>query len=308
MKSTTTIFAIGGLAAALTLSACSNPLEDATNGLIEGAAEKALEAGSGGDADIDLNLDGDGADLPDGWPDGLPVPDGTIQQSSNIEGTLTISMLVEDSAVLDDLDAKLTGAGYALNEDASASLGSGEDDLLESRMYSGNGHDVIVGLVGAPGEYFFSMTVVPSDGDDEPVESDAADDTAMDDSSDESMEDSTDDSASDGGDDFTFGEGVPDSWPDEIPVPDGEVIEGFGTDGEWYLVVSLDGPEGMDEHGLSMVAEGFTVVEGSSVDLELGEGEVSRLREYTNGTYRVAMVYAGTNEEYLLNTIVTIEE
>lgn len=165
MKTRFTTIAIGGLAATLALAGCSNPIEDAANGLIEGAAEKALESGSGEDADIDLNLDGDGAALPDGWPNGLPVPDGQIQQASTIDGAMSITMLVADEAVLDDLDARLTGAGYALDEDASSSLGTAEGDVLQSRMYSGNGHDVIVGLVGAEGEYVFSMTIVPSQGD-----------------------------------------------------------------------------------------------------------------------------------------------
>jgi len=89
-RTTTTTAAIGlSLAAALTLSACANPLDALIENVVGGGVENLIENELGGDVDINF---GEGADLPAAWPAEIPVPDGEILLSGSSDGTSTVSI------------------------------------------------------------------------------------------------------------------------------------------------------------------------------------------------------------------------
>lgn len=92
----------------VTLSGCfANPLDQLTEGLVEGGVEQLIEQGSGIDIDF-----GGGAALPSDWPAELPVPDGEILLSASSEGTSNIGMnttvAFAERGVADLLDAGFT--------------------------------------------------------------------------------------------------------------------------------------------------------------------------------------------------------
>lgn len=113
--------AIGGMLIAAT--GCGKASEK----IAEKATEKAIEAGAGGDADVDIKDGGYtvetdegsasfGAGMPSGWPDDVPLPDdfaptGGANISSGADTMITATGTSGES--IDDLlafyDAELTG-------------------------------------------------------------------------------------------------------------------------------------------------------------------------------------------------------
>ena len=140
-----TRFAAIGMAVALILlgSACSS--SDAADKL----TEKAIENSGGGDVDIDsedgtvkytdedgneteMNIDGEGASLPKGWPSDLAPPDSVTLLSSSTSttgGTKTMTVLGEAEASIDDLvpaiKEQVTAAGFEITQDTSSDLTGG---------------------------------------------------------------------------------------------------------------------------------------------------------------------------------------
>lgn len=133
MKRTTTTAAAAGLslAAALTLSACANPLDALVENVVGGGVENLIEGELGGDVDINF---GDGADLPSAWPAEVPVPDGEILFSGSSEGTSTISINTT-RAIVDQLVVDLQDSGYEITQETG--LGSASQVyILENGTYS----------------------------------------------------------------------------------------------------------------------------------------------------------------------------
>ncbi len=114
----------------VTLSGCfANPLEQLTEGLVEGGVEQLIEQGSGIDIDF-----GGGAALPSDWPAGLPVPDGEILLSASSEGTSTIGMNTTVSFAEAGL-ADLLDSGFTVTQEQAIGEGS-KVYILENDTYS----------------------------------------------------------------------------------------------------------------------------------------------------------------------------
>ena len=140
-----TKWAAMGLALGLVFvgAACSS--SDAADKL----TEKAIEKSSGGDVDIDsedgtvkytdengneteMNVDGSGAKLPDGWPKDLAPPDSVKLISTGtttVSGVKTMTVLGEADASVDDLAAgvkgQITDAGFDITQDTSTDVTGG---------------------------------------------------------------------------------------------------------------------------------------------------------------------------------------
>ncbi len=127
---------------ALALAGCGNAAENAT--------EKAIEAENPG---TDVELDGDGvkvtdeegntsefgtgADLPEGWPEVVPVPDGDVTFSTKSGEDFTVGLTVDGSAqdVYEAWKSDLEGAGFTAKD--TADFGG---NYLGT--FTGNGYDV----------------------------------------------------------------------------------------------------------------------------------------------------------------------
>ncbi|WP_062071721.1 hypothetical protein [Demequina sediminicola] len=156
MKITTLVAPFAAVAFAATLTACSNPIEDIANNAVEQAAEEAI---GGGEADVDLNLDGAGANLPDGWPDDITLPDGTIDVSTTTGDGMMVSMSVADIASWEELNANLTAAGYAENPEVSMVVEDAEGGAFNTMLFEGNNYTVTSSVIGEPGEYILQVIV-----------------------------------------------------------------------------------------------------------------------------------------------------
>lgn len=133
------------MAAALILlgSACSS--SDAAEKL----TEKAIEDASGGDVDVDsedgtvkytdengneteMNIDGEGASLPEDWPSELDPPDSVTLITSNTSttgGQTSMTVLGEAEGTIEDFAAgiktQLEDGGYEITQDTSSSSTGG---------------------------------------------------------------------------------------------------------------------------------------------------------------------------------------
>jgi hypothetical protein len=94
---------------ALSLTGCfANP--------VEGIVEQVIEDQTG--VDVDVDADGTGASLPEGWPAEVPVPAGTIVASFASGGTYSVTIqLADENAGQAGLDA-LISAGFAVETEA----------------------------------------------------------------------------------------------------------------------------------------------------------------------------------------------
>lgn len=106
----------------LSLSACANPLQAAT----EQAVEQAIEAGSGGNVDIDA---GGGASMPDGWPSSVPAPSGDIfySASDGTEGSKSWTIMVKvgnSKDAFSEMADKIKAAGFESTTEAVMDDGS----------------------------------------------------------------------------------------------------------------------------------------------------------------------------------------
>lgn len=139
---------------ALTLSGCfANPLEQLTGDLIEGGVEQIIEDQTG----VDVDVNGDGASLPDGFPSEIPVPDGKIGFSAGADGTYTVAFEVADAAAIDATIAELIASGFTQTAEFDLGDGAGTSSFE-------NG-DYVVALISAPmdaGGYSLQYTVVPA--------------------------------------------------------------------------------------------------------------------------------------------------
>ncbi|UTT63412.1 hypothetical protein [Microcella humidisoli] len=111
------------LGLALTLSGCfANPLDQLTEGLVEGGVEQIIEDQTG----VDVDVDGTGASLPDSWPADVPTVGGTVQFSAATADIYTAaietpSVAAGEAAYTDLLDAGFTQvAEFQVSDDASS--------------------------------------------------------------------------------------------------------------------------------------------------------------------------------------------
>lgn len=125
----------------------------------EEAAEKAAEQAGGGDVDLDfdeeggnINIEtsegsmslGSGGDLPESFPDDLPLPPGDFEVASSLEqadsdgASLTMALLVEDSH--DDLvthyEEALADSPWEVTDTQTMSMG---EDMESTTFVLSNG-------------------------------------------------------------------------------------------------------------------------------------------------------------------------
>ena len=106
-----------------------------------------------------------------------------------------------------------------------------------------------------------------------------------------------------GGDVSLPGNSVPDDFPADVPLIDGEVVMGAGigtTDGKaWNVTIKVTGLDAADDITAQLEGAGFTAAPGATT------GESSALL-YTNASYSVAVVVTkDTNDGFLANYTVT---
>jgi hypothetical protein len=130
MRRTSVFAAALSLGLVVSLSGCfANPLEQLTEGLVEGGVEQLIEQGSG----VDINF-GDGAALPSDWPAELPVPDGEIILSGSSEGTSTLAMNTTVALAQSGLD-DLLDSGFTIVQEQAVGGGT-QLYILENDSYS----------------------------------------------------------------------------------------------------------------------------------------------------------------------------
>ena len=127
------------LLAALTLTACSTPIDNIVGGAVDRAVEETLGQG------VDITTDGR---LPE-----IPLVEGTIVGgATGADAGWTVVVRPDSADRFAEAEQKLVEAGYtvtASNSDASSAFGS----------YSGNGYNVQV-LVGTDGDGQVTATYI----------------------------------------------------------------------------------------------------------------------------------------------------
>lgn len=131
-----------GLAAALSLSACANPLDGLVEGVVnqgvEDVIEGAIESETG--SDVDFSAPGSGASLPASWPSDVPTPEGEVLFSLASDGTYSATILVSDMGVVDAVHAELEAAGYTVVSEAD--FGG-----ILTKVFEGSAYSVTSGVV-----------------------------------------------------------------------------------------------------------------------------------------------------------------
>lgn len=137
----------------------------------ENIAERVIEAGSDGDVDVDID-DGDGkvtiddgeggtatfggaGDLPDGFPDAVPVVKGDIifSQSSSSDGREQYSVNIETSGttadVFDRVKSDLARAGFEKTNESTVTANSG---AFSSAQFTSDEWEVFVNVTSTEEE------------------------------------------------------------------------------------------------------------------------------------------------------------
>lgn len=119
---------------------------------------------TGEDGESTFTTGGD-AEIPEGWPEGLDLPDGATLTGSSSLGTaetrvLTIQAGVPGTAadVYDDFKDRLDEGGYELTSD---SFTKSDDQSYGSLVASDDTNDVVVTIMGGD-ETVLSISVTPS--------------------------------------------------------------------------------------------------------------------------------------------------
>ncbi len=117
MANVKTQVALVALVIAMTgsLAACGNPIKDAVDdavgNAVENGVEKVVENAGGDGSDIDLDLNGDGANLPDGFPGDIPRPDAKLTAAVTQEDGWFLAFAPVDFSEVEALVAEY-GSGW----------------------------------------------------------------------------------------------------------------------------------------------------------------------------------------------------
>jgi len=155
MRRTVPAIAALGVGLALTVSGCfANPLEQLTEGLVEGGIEQIVEDQTG--VNIDVDGTGTGASLPDNWPADVPTVDGNVLFSASSDGLFTAAITVSDAAAAQEAFTALIDAGFT--ETSFFDLGDGNSSkAFENATYNVG---VITG-VNEDGTATVQYTIIP---------------------------------------------------------------------------------------------------------------------------------------------------
>ncbi|OYX53325.1 MAG: hypothetical protein B7Y93_07810 [Micrococcales bacterium 32-70-13] len=133
MRRTTPAIAVLSLGVALTLSGCfANPLEQLTEGIVEGGVEQIIEDQTG----VDVDIDGTGASLPADWPAEVPTVEGDIAFSASANDTFSAAITVGSIGEGEQAFTDLTDAGFV--EVSALDLGEG----AQTRIYENGTYNV----------------------------------------------------------------------------------------------------------------------------------------------------------------------
>lgn len=129
-----------------------NPIEAAIQGAVNDTVENVVEDATG--ADIDVDLDGGGASIPDGFPSDLPLSAGDPFSALAINGTYTLTYTSTKDAA-EALVAEYRNGGWSVISEA---------DYGELKVYIfDNGEwQVSISSVEENGEIVLSYTAGPS--------------------------------------------------------------------------------------------------------------------------------------------------
>lgn len=153
MRRTVPAIAALSLGVALTLSGCfANPLEQLTDGLVEGGVEQIIEDQTG----VDVDIDGTGASLPDSWPADVPTVQGEVVFSAAANDTYTAAITVASLADAQQAFTDLLDAGYT--QVSEIQLGDG----AETRAFENGTWNVAVIIAeNAEGTGQVQYTIAP---------------------------------------------------------------------------------------------------------------------------------------------------
>lgn len=102
---------------------------------------------------------------------------------------------------------------------------------------------------------------------------------------------------------------LPDSWPAEVPVIDGDIIVGGTAEGDegqpiWNVTVKVESEAVFDEIAAQLEGAGF-----ESIDVgELDGGDSITSGAFKNDTYGVFVAVTGTEGNFLANYTVALGE
>lgn len=102
---------------------------------------------------------------------------------------------------------------------------------------------------------------------------------------------------------------LPETWPAEVPVIDGEIIFGGTAEAEagqpiWNVTVKVENEAVFDEIAAQLESAGFTPVDAG----ELDGGDSITSGAFKNDTYGVLVAVTGTEGNYLANYTVALGE
>lgn len=142
-----------GIACAITLTGCANPIQQAVEGITQGSVERLIEEASG----VDLEGFGATAEVPDDFPRQVPLPEGDPILSFRLDGdeglawTLTYPAAGEDA--FSAYQRRLEGAGFT--EASSTEIGG----AMKMATYEGHGYKITAGGLQSDGQHLIQLTV-----------------------------------------------------------------------------------------------------------------------------------------------------
>ncbi len=120
MRRTAPAIAAVSLSLSLALTGCfANPLEQLTEGLVEGGVEQIIQDQTG----VDVDFNGTGASLPSSWPADVPTVNGNIVFSAAADNNFTAAITVPNLAAAQQAFSDLANAGFT--QTSEVQLGEG---------------------------------------------------------------------------------------------------------------------------------------------------------------------------------------
>ena len=151
MRGTVRMAAMGTLAA-LALAGCSGAIEQGIEDGVERLVEEGIEGTSG--AEIDLGLDGDGAELPSSWPGSVPEPPGTVVAAFSQDDSGSVTFEAASVEEIESYVSALESSGF--ERETEASLG------LEVVQLTDGTTSVTVGWVAEADTVMGTVTYLPA--------------------------------------------------------------------------------------------------------------------------------------------------
>ncbi len=137
------------------VSACgSNPIKNAVDDAVGNAVENGVEnaVGAAAGEDVDIDMDGSGASLPDSFPADIPRPDVTLTGAFASGESWTLAYAPTDASTVEALVAEY-GSGWTVQSESDF----GE---LKSWAFTSDAYFVTVGAIQNDDEWTISISAV----------------------------------------------------------------------------------------------------------------------------------------------------